>query len=98
MCFTLLHILTPLLQDIELPPEYEDLSESMSRAVKTMLYEEKQARLEAEQREEELTSKYLRDESKERQKALDAKVYTCNICFDELKIDGIYILEDCNHR
>lgn len=71
---------------MELPPEYEDLSASTERAVKTMLYEEQQERERVARREEQLTSQYLAEEQRARQRELDAKTYPCSICFDELKV------------
>ena len=48
--------------------------------------------------EEELTLKYLLEETKQKQIELDNKTYQCIICFEDLKIDQIYILEECHHR
>ena len=78
-------------RDVEIPAEMldgdVDLTKSVEIAIKQMLFAEFQEKEKARLREEELTTKYLREESKRKQKELDAKSYECAICFADCKIE-----------
>jgi hypothetical protein len=89
------------LKTIAIPEEYgreEDMDDATALAIRTMLAEENREAQNILKEQEAMTLNFLQEESKQRQIELDNKLYTCNICFDDLKIADIYILEDCEHR
>lgn len=74
------------------------VSPETERAIQRVLDEENTERNRIIQLEEKMTMEFLMEESKEKQKELDQCTYECSICLDDLKIDQIYILEECFHR
>jgi hypothetical protein len=40
----------------------------------------------------------LEEDKKMLEEELKQKTYDCSICYDEYLIDGIFILDGCNHR
>lgn len=49
-------------------------------------------------RDEELAREMIENEKKQRQQELDDKQYSCAICFDDYKINEIYVIDGCNHK
>lgn len=78
--------------------ELDVVSPETERAIQSILDEEKAECERQAKLQEKMTMEFLMEEAKEKQKELDQKTYQCDICFDESKIDQIYILEECFHR
>jgi hypothetical protein len=86
-------------QDDKGKQEYdsEEKNEEESYARK-FEYQEREGQVEKQRLEEELTMRFLKDESERKQKELDKKTYECDICLSEITIEQLYILEECFHR
>lgn len=51
------------------------------------------SRTQAKKEEEYLTQKFLKEEAQERQRKLDTKEYPCDICFGDVLVSDLYIID-----
>jgi len=93
-------LLEQFAREEELVNKKKEEQEKRDRELASKLEKDDRAKRqkEEEQRDHKLVMELIEKEKKERQKILDSKVYNCEICFSEYKIESMYTLDECCHR